>query len=126
MSIDVVDAVSNGWAALVAAFGVAGFVWRKILPALRRFGHFLDDVMGEKPRPGFPEGRPGVMERLAKVEESLREVRYHITPNGGRSAYDRLAGRVDALGQRLDEHIEQSKAAHAAITARLDALTPKE
>lgn len=121
----VTAAAYQGWLALVALVGVIGFLWAKVWPAVQRFTHFVDDFVGEKERPGVP-ARPGVMERLQALEEALDEIRYHVQPNGGRSAHDRLVARVDALVARLDEHIAASTASHRAIWERLDALTRKE
>lgn len=44
---------------------------RWIIPALRRFGHLVDDLAGEPERPGVP-ARPGIMLRMASVEETVR------------------------------------------------------
>lgn len=49
-----------------------GAVVRKAVPPMRRILSFVDDVQGEQPRPGLPHGRPGIMERLAKVEENTQ------------------------------------------------------
>lgn len=51
---------------------LAGVVW-KIMPNLRRISHFLDDLMGEAARPGVPAS-PGILERLADVEDRLGKV----------------------------------------------------
>lgn len=114
-------AAYQGWIALVALMAVIAFLWAKVWPVVSRFVHFLDDFIGEKARPGVP-ARPGVMERLQALEEALDEIRYHVQPNGGRSAHDRLVARVDALVARLDEHMAASTASHRAIWERLDAL----
>lgn len=113
------------WGGLAALAGVLGFLWRKVWPALRRFSHFVDDFVGEEERPGVP-ARPGVLERLQTLEEALAEVRYHVQPNGGRSAHDRLVARVDAMAALLNEHMTDSTASHRALWGRIDALTRKE
>lgn len=114
-------ATVQGWAALIAIVGVLVFIWRKVWPYARRISHFLDDFIGEEARPGVP-ARPGVMERLQNHELALAEIRYHVQPNSGHSAHDRLVARVDALAAHLDEHMAESTAAHEAIEERLDHL----
>lgn len=123
--MDISPVAVQVWGVILTLATVIGFLWRKVGPVLRRVGHFLDDFLGEEERPGIP-ARPGVLERLQAVEVALAEVRYHVQPNGGRSAHDRLIERVDTLAARLDEHIAASATSHQAIYERLDALARKE
>jgi hypothetical protein len=82
---------------LIGALGVLGapMLWlSRRIRALSifsdpRFAHFLDDWFGEQVRPGFP-GRPGIPERLARVEERTRQ----LTPNGGSHLADKIAHLV--------------------------------
>lgn len=62
------DAVAIGaltalGALLTALSGLAYKVW----PVARKLNHFVDDVAGEKARPGVP-ARPGLMERMCNLE----------------------------------------------------------
>jgi hypothetical protein len=67
---------------------------------LRKVGHLADDLIGEPPRPGAPEGRPGVLARLDRIEEHLSrldgfearlaEVEAQLRPNGGNSIRDQV------------------------------------
>lgn len=69
------------------------FALRKIIPWLRRVGHFLDDWGGEPARPGVPE-KPGVMVRLGTLEQRTAAIEQQMSPNGGTSIYDKVT-RVD-------------------------------
>jgi hypothetical protein len=74
----------------------------KLIKFLKKMGDAVDDLQGEPARPGVPE-RPGVMVRLATIEEQLY-------PNHGstlRDAVDRVAVSVKGLEERFDEHIQQ-------------------
>ncbi|MFC3996431.1 hypothetical protein ACFOVU_10920 [Nocardiopsis sediminis] len=75
-----------GAAAVVTAVGVlARPVWRTagfLVSLLRKAGRFLDDWAGEPERPGV-EARPGVMERLRTLEQSVAEVRREVRHNDG-------------------------------------------
>lgn len=81
--------------ALTTGIGGVVLLVKRILPAVRRFMHFLDDWFGEEARTGQP-ARPGVMERLQSMEETqtsqtetLSEVRHELFPNSGKSMRDR-------------------------------------
>ena len=99
--------------AIGAAFPIARKVWR----LFKQLADFLDDVMDEPARPGV-DARPGLMERVMRVEHEL-------FPNSGKSLRDQtnrmeqkldrdnariteLSGEVSTLNDRLDEHITQS------------------
>jgi hypothetical protein len=83
-----------------AGVGVVGTILgvvAKVLPQLRRASHLIDDYFGEPPRPGLPDGRPGVMDRLTTIETQ-------VTVNGGASMKDVVLAtrsRVDALADAL-------------------------
>lgn len=71
----------------------------KISKLTKRFIHFLDDYFGEEARPGFP-GRPGMQERLRKIEEDVDHISYEMKPNSGSSikdAINRIEKRLTAL-----------------------------
>ena len=103
--------------ALLGALAAA--VW-KGLPALRKVGHVLDDITGEPARPGV-DARPGLVERMANVEE-------HLTAgfDGHTKRLERIeaavatsagtAQRLDEHGHRLDEHGRRLD----ALAVRLD------
>lgn len=74
----------------------------KITKAVKRFIHFLDDYFGEEARPGFP-GRPGMQERLRKIEEDVEHISYEMKPNSGTSikdAINRIEQRLTALEEK--------------------------
>ena len=93
-------------AAVVAALGVVGAAVRKITPPLRRLGHLIDDITGEPPRDGLPEGRPGVMARLDALDAAVREVKAEVTANDGTSlkdAVDSLRGAVERTEANVNQ-----------------------
>ena len=55
-----------------AAVGAAGWAVKKAWPVVRKLVTFVNDVTGEPARPGF-DGRPGLMERVQRIEESSAE-----------------------------------------------------
>lgn|SRR5215831_469226 len=87
-------------AAIIAALGVIGkgLVW--LYGVMRKLNQLLDDLAGEPPRPGFPDGRPGLFARLESIEGKqadvvarLAAVEAQLAPNGGgslRDAVDRV------------------------------------
>jgi hypothetical protein len=94
---------ANAWVALVGgalvvlAAVAAGLRWvRKHLGGL---ADFIADWSGEEPRPGVP-GRPGVMERLAGIDQRLERVEHELQPNSGSSLRDAV-NRVDARTARI-------------------------
>lgn len=94
MSADVLDWATANWGALGFAtviVAAVAMVVVKIWPLLRKLGHFLDDVAGEPARPGV-EARPGLMERLARIE-------HEVFPNSGGSLRDRVDHTADQLAE---------------------------
>jgi hypothetical protein len=72
--------------ALAVIAGVVAFV-RKVLPLVRRIGHFVDDWFGEDGRAG---GRPtpGVLDRLKAIEGRLNQIEGQFHTNGGSTLRD--------------------------------------
>lgn len=83
---------------------VGGGKW--MIGTLKKVNEFLEDWRGEEARPGYP-GRPGVLERLVKLEEHAATTTHEVQPNSGSSMKDQL--------NRLDKAIP-------AVMSRLDAL----
>ena len=71
-------------------------------PIIRRLEQFLDDFYGSPARPGVA-ARPGLMERLATVEQQTSTIAYNVTPNHGHSAHDQQARRINAVGDQVAE-----------------------
>ncbi|WP_160050787.1 hypothetical protein [Nocardiopsis sp. FR4] len=80
----------GGIAALVTGLTVIGIGARKVVRLLRRMGHLIDDLMGEPPRQGHPEGRPGLMDRVTSLEKEVKVVSHEVQFNTGTSLKDKV------------------------------------
>ncbi|MEU1883442.1 hypothetical protein ABZ470_39565 [Streptosporangium sp. NPDC020072] len=106
-----------GWVDVFVVIGIVGgasaLVWRGLRLAARktrRLTHFLDDWQGEPARPGV-EARPGIPERLQKIESELRR-------NSGtslRDVVDRLERGLLRVEDGLATHLEQHRAAAPVV-----------
>ncbi|WP_181387239.1 hypothetical protein [Streptomyces sp. Act143] len=97
--VPAVDGVLVWGGAISLLLGVGTAVWRVGRAALQLFQRttqFLDDWYGEGPRPGVP-ARPGVLERMAGMEERLARVYHEVYPNGGDSLRDAVNQANDRL-----------------------------
>lgn len=86
------DWLTANWGAVgfaIVIVAAVAMVAVKLWPLFRKLGHFLDDVAGEPARPGV-EARPGLMERLARIE-------HEVFPNSGGSLRDRIDQTADQL-----------------------------
>lgn len=82
---------------LAAVVGLGIAVWR-VVPLLKKLSNFIDDVAGQPPRAGVP-ARPGLMERVQRIEHEL-------FPNSGmstRDAINRTEAAVEGIRTKLDE-----------------------
>ena len=100
-------------AAIITAITVLIVAFRKTSKVVKKAVHFFDDYFGEEERPGV-ERRPGMSERLSKMEGCLNKVderfstleykieniEKELQPNSGtslRDAINRIENRVEAL-----------------------------
>ncbi len=95
---------------------VVGF-FAKVMPLLRRTGHFLDDWFGEEARDGQP-ARPGVTARLTQIEAEQSRVRREVEHNGGGSLKDAV--------RRVEREQATQAAALATLNQLLGAFAAKE
>lgn len=93
-------------------------VWVTWLGPLRKF---LEDWNGEDARDGVP-GHPSVMARLEALEEQgktaaaqgavsadrINEIQMNVKPNGGSSAHDKLAKRLDELHNLVVDSLKKN------------------
>lgn len=93
---------------------IGGGKW--MIGTMKKINDFLEDWRGEDARPGYP-GRPGVLERLVKLEEHAATTTHEVTPNSGSSIKDQL-NRVDLALPEILRAVEQVP----ELTQRLAAL----
>lgn len=93
----------------LATLAGGGAVVVKLIKFLKKMGDAVDDWQGEPARPGVPE-RPGVMTRLATIEEQLH-------PNHGSTLRDAI-NRTELAVQRVEDGLAAHLEAH-----REDAMT---
>lgn len=83
-------------------------VFRKFKPYMDGLKNFLDDWSGTPARPGV-EARPGVIERLSKLEssqasstETLNQIKGQVFPDSGQSLFDKVNKIKTAVGAEND------------------------
>lgn len=100
--VPAVDTIVIWCAAAAVVAGGITVIWRATR-SVRRLGHrvdnFIDDWHGTAPRPGVP-ARPGVMERLDRIEHHVGLVAHEVRPNSGSSLRDAV-DRVDERTARI-------------------------
>ncbi|WP_129308006.1 hypothetical protein [Streptomyces sp. L2] len=97
-----VDALVVWSLGAVAIAGALALVWRVVQTVhriARRVDDFVDDWQGVPARPGVAE-RPGVMDRLDRIEGRITGMEHELRPNSGRSLRDAV-DRVDRRTQTL-------------------------
>jgi hypothetical protein len=74
-------------------------VVRGVIRTVRKWSRLADDLLGEESRPGLPEGRPGLLERVGRIESKMAAVEAvvlkELRPNGGSSIKDQVAKVAD-------------------------------
>ena len=88
-------------AGAIVVLGAAAEVLRRVVRGMirtvRKWARLADDLLGEPPRPGLPEGRKGLMDRVAGIESRLT-VLEELRPNGGGSIKDKVNAIARATG----------------------------
>lgn len=95
--ITAIITVGGAVAAVLVLWGAGA----RVIKAVRRIVHFVDDWEGHPARPGIP-GRPGMVEQLAQLGERMSAVENRtrqLTPNGG----SHLADKVDQIARLVDQ-----------------------
>lgn len=124
-------------AAVVIVVSVVVFITTKVVPVVRKFSRFLDDVLGAPPRLGMAR-RLSLMERVASIESVIvgtpaspgvtarpgldarvALIEHEVTTNHGTSLKDavkrteervtRVTGDVEKVRMNLHEHITESE-----------------
>lgn len=103
------------FAALAAAGALIALLRSKVWPFLRKVVQLVNDLVGEDPRPGLPEGRPGVLARIdrvesrvATVEAAVGDIRHEVSPNGGGSLKDSVV-RLERNSAELLAHASEGE-----------------
>jgi hypothetical protein len=86
--------VNPAWVAALVAFaglilGVLGWLLRGVWRLFRRGDQFLEDWNGIAADPGH-ERRPGVMERLVRLEHNMADIQEQVHLNSGHSMRDEV------------------------------------
>lgn len=93
---------------LVFAIGIVYTLVRKLKPWMDSLRNFFEDWNGIPARPGV-DAKPGVMERLAKLEDihlEVAEIKAEVKPNHGGSMRDQVTRIEDAVGGKPKEKNE--------------------
>jgi archaellum component FlaC len=121
LAIDNIVMLATVLGAITAIILFAG----KLIKFIKKVIHFLDDFLGEEERPG-QEARPGLSERLTKMEdcmgtvkeqmdsikEDVESIKVEMHPNSGttiRDSLNRIETKVQVLDQKLIEHVNMSR-----------------
>lgn len=90
--------------AAVAIFLALGTIYQFfswIVPRFRKLGHLVDDLTGEPARPG-QAARPGLMERVQKLEDRSVEL-LHNSGSSIKDTVNRIDDRVRTIDVRLGD-----------------------
>jgi hypothetical protein len=105
----IVAVVCGGLALLAAGMAGAVYLLRPVKRVISYAGDALEDWAGTPARRGVPR-RPGVMERLERIEGSQRSidarlsvVETQVTPDGGKSMHDKVTRIARAAGVEQEE-----------------------
>lgn len=111
-------------AGLIVTLGGAWAVVTKVVPAIRAFWRFIDEISGEPAQFGRP-ARPGIVQKIDQIgaeqahirdevshlTDRVGEIRHEVFPNSGGSLRD----AVDRLEQQARVH-HPTPPAHQNVT----------
>lgn len=114
--------MNPAWVAALAALagvllGVLTWWARVLWHGFRRADQFLEDWNGVSADKGH-QARPGVMERLARLENRVNDVQSQVHLNSGHSLRDVVTRTEDAVGQLQGQVRELKEAVDAMRPAR--------
>lgn len=95
--IEIVVKVAAGCGAIAAISTFGWKVSKMVVRTMRRLNRLVDDWMGVPASPGQP-ARPGVMERLSRLERTASATLAEVKPNGGNSIKDQITRIETATG----------------------------
>jgi hypothetical protein len=70
---------------------------RWVISTARKLARLVDDLTGE-PAHGDEPARPGLMDRVRRIEIRLTRVEAQVLPNGGQSLHDKVCRIEQATG----------------------------
>jgi hypothetical protein len=97
--------------AATGAIAIVGGVIFRLTRFPRRLIHMIDDWFGEEARVGVPR-RPGMMERMYDIEQTVSKIHHEVTLNSGSSlkdAVNRTDRAVIKLQSAFDTHLGRNK-----------------
>jgi hypothetical protein len=111
---DFVETITVGnvitWISFIIAVVV---VVRKITPILKKLSNTLDDIQGERARPGVP-ARPGVMERLGNQDVALADIGDKVSHMAGNQAV--VVKSLEDLKDRANTNFRIARRADRNVT----------
>jgi archaellum component FlaC len=119
LAIDNIVMLATVLGAITAIILFAG----KLIKFIKKVIHFLDDFLGEEERPG-QEARPGLSERLTKMEDCMgtvkeqmdsikndvESIKTEMHPNSGttiRDSLNRIEKRVNDVEEKIIDHVSK-------------------
>lgn len=102
--------MNPAWVAAAGSFagivlGIVLWIARRLFRVFKKTDQFLTDWNGVAGDPGHP-GRPGVMERLTRLETAMADIHGQVHLNSGHSLKDVVTRTESAVGQNTAQLAE--------------------